>query len=157
METNNMKNYQWLKVNSKAAFAPRDGAGALVFRDKMWLIGGWNPNDKTHFPLICNSEVWSSIDGAQWKLECHAPWEARHCAGYVVHNGRMWIAGGDMNQKHYQNDVWSSADGTNWDELPDTPWPERHAASVFVYAHALWIVAGNNMTSDVWKLHLQSG
>ena len=51
--------YQWHCVTEKAAFAGRDGAGALVFQGKMWLLGGWNPKDKVHFPHICNSEVWS--------------------------------------------------------------------------------------------------
>ena len=36
-------NYQWVKVTMDAPFAPRDGAGALVFQGQMWLIGGWNP------------------------------------------------------------------------------------------------------------------
>ena len=34
----------------------------------MWLLGGWNPGDKTNFPRICNNEVWSSHDGASWEL-----------------------------------------------------------------------------------------
>ena len=62
-------NYQWLNVTREAPFAPRDGAGALVFEGRMWLLGGWNPGDKKHFPRICNNEVWSSVDGAAWELE----------------------------------------------------------------------------------------
>ena len=55
--------YKWIRITGNAAFAPRDGAGAVVHKGKMWLLGGWNPRDKTHFPLICNNEVWSSTDG----------------------------------------------------------------------------------------------
>src|SRR4051812_19965393 len=51
--------YRWMKVTDEAAFAPRDGAGALTFRGWMWLIGGWNPGDKVHFPRICSNDVWS--------------------------------------------------------------------------------------------------
>ena len=109
--------YGWTCVNANASFAARDGAGALVFNDRMWLLGGWNPRDKVHFPRICNSEVWSSADGHSWQLENpQAPWEGRHTAGYVVHRGRMWIVGGDCNQGHYQNDVWNSADGIRWED-----------------------------------------
>ena len=61
--------YVWLPVDRQAAFAPRDGAGVLSFRGRMWLLGGWNPGDKVHFPRICNNEVWSSADGAAWTLE----------------------------------------------------------------------------------------
>ncbi|MEX0977359.1 MAG: sialidase family protein, partial [Pirellulales bacterium] len=110
--------YQWINVTHQAAYAPRDGAGALTFHDRMWLLGGWNPGDKTHFPRICNNEVWSSADGARWTLEKPntfldrsfdpaSDWEGRHTAGYVVFKDRMWIIGGDSNQGHYQNDVWT--------------------------------------------------
>ena len=37
------RGYSWHKVTESADFPPRDGAGALVYRDKMWPIGGWNP------------------------------------------------------------------------------------------------------------------
>ena len=60
--------YKWTLVNNNAPFAPRDGAGALVYEDAMWLLGGWNPDDRTNFPLICNNEVWRSEDGASWEL-----------------------------------------------------------------------------------------
>ena len=90
-----MPDYEWICVTENAAFAGRDGAGALVFQDKMWLLGGWNPGDKVNFPIICNSEVWCSIDGETWiEVNEEAPWEGRHTAGYAVHDGRMWIVEG---------------------------------------------------------------
>ena len=61
--------YEWVKVTESAAFASRDGAGTLMFNGKMWLLGGWSPEDKVNFPLICSNEVWSSKDGADWTLE----------------------------------------------------------------------------------------
>src|SRR5262249_36822920 len=107
-----VQTYRWTPVTNKAPFAPRDGAGALVFKGKMWLVGGWTPGDKTHFPRICNNEVWSSADGVPWALEkpntfLDRPfdptrdWEGRHTAGYVVFKDRLWIVGGDVNQGHY--------------------------------------------------------
>lgn len=154
--------YEWRRVTGKAAFAARDGAGALVFRDRMWLLGGWNPGDKDHFPRICNSEVWSSADGAAWTLESlQAPWEGRHCAGYVVHGGRMWIVGGDCNQGHYQSDVWSSADGVHWDLVLDrVPWAPRALHYTVAYDGRIWVMGGQTMPefaggdevfyNDVW-------
>ena len=93
------RSYRWKNITTKAAFAPRDGAGALVFRDKLWFLGGWNPGDKKHFPRICNNEVWSSADGANWVLEkpntfldrtfdSGKDWEGRHTAGYAVFKDR---------------------------------------------------------------------
>ncbi|MDP6110291.1 MAG: galactose oxidase [Planctomycetota bacterium] len=154
--------YRWSCITLEAGFAGRDGAGALAFKDKMWLLGGWNPGDKVHFPNICNSEVWSSTDGADWTLENpQAPWEGRHTAGYAVHNGRMWIVGGDCNQGHYQNDVWSSEDGVHWELVNDgVPWAPRALHYTVVHDGRIWIMGGQTMPAfagedekfynDVW-------
>ena len=158
-----MAEYEWRCVTEQAAFAARDGAGALVFRDRMWLLGGWNPGDKTHFPTICNSEVWSSADGAAWTLEnLQAPWEGRHTAGYAVHDGRMWIVGGDCNQGHYQNDVWSSADGIHWSlENGRVPWGPRVLHHTLAFDGRIWVMGGQTIPgfadadevfyNDVWN------
>ena len=37
--------YEWQCITEKAAFAGRDGAGAPVLNDRMWLLGGWNPKN----------------------------------------------------------------------------------------------------------------
>lgn len=155
--------YQWQCLTTEAAFAGRDGAGALVFNDRMWLLGGWNPGDKVHFPRICNSEVWSSVDGAKWKLELlQAPWEGRHTAGYVVHDDRMWIVGGDGNQGHYQTDVWSSRDGVAWEQQHDSvPWGPRVLQYTVAFKDRIWIMGGQTIPqfapadeafyNDVWS------
>ncbi len=167
--------YRWVPVTGRAAFAPRDGAGALTFRGKMWLLGGWNPGDKTHFPLICNNEVWSSADGARWDLvkpntfldrqfDPSSDWEGRHTAGYVVHRDRMWIVGGDANQRHYQSDVWNSADGRIWNRVSGAepvPWGPRVLHYTVVFRDKIWVLGGQTMPAfapskevfyrDVWN------
>ena len=155
--------YRWTCLTTDAAFAGRDGAGALVFNDRMWLLGGWNPGDKVNFPHICNSEVWTSSDGATWDLVIKkAPWEGRHTAGYVVHRGRMWIVGGDCNQGHHQNDVWSSEDGLNWEPVNDhVPWAPRALHHTVAFADRIWVMGGQTMPgfagaeeaffNDVWS------
>jgi len=166
--------YRWECVTDNAPFAPRDGAGALAFAGRMWLLGGWNPRDKEHFPNICNNEVWSSEDGRTWTLERantfgtdrfdpDTDWEGRHTAGYAVLRGRMWIVGGDANQKHYQPDVWSSADGVSWTRAnPDrpVPWGPRALHHAVSFRDRLWVMGGQTMPgfapaeerfyADVW-------
>ncbi len=167
--------YEWIRVTEKAPFAPRDGAGALTFGGRMWLIGGWNPNDKGHFPRTCNNEVWSSADGADWRPEKPntfldasfdpaRDWEGRHTAGYVVFHDRMWIVGGDPIQKHYQDDVWNSADGRSWTRVnPDrpVPWGPRILHHTFVFKDRIWVLGGQTLPQfapaveafyrDVWN------
>ncbi len=167
--------YEWVQVTGKAAFAPRDGAGALSFKDRMWLLGGWNPGDKKHFPRICNNEVWSTRDGVAWTMEKPntfldknfdpaSDWEGRHTAGYVVHKEKMWIVGGDVNQGHYQNDVWNSSDGRNWNLVNrdrPVPWGPRALHYTVAFQGKIWIMGGQTMPAfspseeifyrDIWN------
>ncbi|MFN0195308.1 MAG: hypothetical protein ACKVT0_01075 [Planctomycetaceae bacterium] len=166
--------YEWVEVTGKAAFAPRDGAGALTFKDRMWFLGGWNPGDKAHFPRICNNEVWSTADGKDWILEKpntfldknfdpKSDWEGRHTAGYVVYKDAMWIIGGDVNQGHYQSDVWKSDNGKKWTLVnPDNPvpWGPRALHNTMVHDGKIWVLGGQTMPrfapsdegiyNDVW-------
>jgi hypothetical protein len=151
--------YQWEQVAARAPFAPRDGAGALVFRGRMWLLGGWNPGDKTNFPRICNNEVWSSADGKSWSLErantfrdasfdATTDWEGRHTAGYVVYKDKMWIVGGDVNQGHYHFDVWNSADGKSWtlvNKGKPVPWGPRALHYTFAFRDKIWVLGGQTI------------
>ena len=86
--------YQWTPVNLAAPFAPHDGAGALVFKDRMWLIGGWNPGDEEHFPRICSNDVWYSADGVEWHEVPATPWAERHAASVFVFGGGAVDGGG---------------------------------------------------------------
>ena len=149
-EAQNMP-YRWEKVTMAAAFAPRDGTGALTLNGRMYLLGGWNPGDKVNFPIICNSEVWSSTDGISWtRINEQAPWEGRHSAGWVVHQNKLWVVGGDCNQGHYQNDVWSSPDGITWTKVcDDVPWGNRVLQLVYAFRGKIWVMGGQSMTSHV--------
>jgi len=137
----------WQAINRNAPFAARDGAGLLSYKGRLWLLGGWNPADKRNFPHACNSEVWSSADGIGWTLVTkQAPWEGRHTAGYVVHDGKMWIVGGDCNQGHYQPDVWNSEDGINWTLVHDhVPWGQRALHHTAAFAGKIWVMGGQTM------------
>lgn len=167
--------YRWTQVTAQAAFAPRDGAGALTFEDRMWLLGGWNPGDRAHFPLICNNEVWSSTDGKTWRLDKpntfldrsfdpELDWEGRHTAGYAVFRDKLWIVGGDVNQGHYQSDVWNSTDGREWSLVnrgKPVPWGPRALHYTVVFRDKIWVIGGQTMPGfapseevlyrDVWN------
>jgi peptide-methionine (S)-S-oxide reductase len=156
--------YAWRAVQEEAAFAPRDGAGALTLNGAMYLLGGWNPDpaQARTFPRVCNSEVWRSVSGSEWELVCkEAPWEGRHCAGYVVHDGRMFIVGGDVNQGHYQTDVWSSADGVEWECVcSEVPWctaerPRTMHQTVALNGY-IYIMGGQSMPETVSTYHSHS-
>lgn len=162
----------WEIATCNANFLRRDGVGALVFKDKLWLLGGWNcttsdgsesPNS-TSFdpnPSCTSSEVWSSVDGANWTLETKAPWPSRHMAGWVVFQDKMWVIGGDANNAgKYQNDVWWSEDGVNWhEEKGDFGWKNRILHHVVVFKDKIWLMGGQSDSekepvttyNDIWS------
>lgn len=153
--------YEWVNVTMAAQFAPRDGAGALSYQGKMWFLGGWNPAAATRkfFPRICNNEVWSSPDGKDWtlvkpntfldaKFDPTSDWEGRHTAGYVVHQNRMWIVGGDVNQGHYHFDVWNSTDGVKWGLVnrdQPVPWGPRALHYTVAHAGKIFVIGGQTV------------
>lgn len=167
--------YEWQLVTDHAPFAARDGAGALVYAGKMWLLGGWNPNDTAAFPRITNNEVWNSVDGLNWTLvrpntfrdsrfNPTADWEGRHTAGYAVFKDKMWIIGGDANQRHYQNDVWQSSNGIEWVHVNKdrpVPWGPRVLHYTCVHNGEIWVMGGQTLPQsvpgtdvfyrDIWK------
>jgi hypothetical protein len=124
--------YAWAELlkQNQGPFGAHDAAGALVYNNLMWLIGGWNP--RTLAPMIATNEVWNSADGVHWtqvKRNTFIPgifnpltdWEGRHMAGWVVFDNKMWIVGGDDNSGHYQSDIWNSTDGAHWTKVTDSP------------------------------------
>ncbi len=132
---------QWRSYPNDDTWAGRDGAGLLVLRGELYLLGGW-----TYGPV--NSEVWRSKDGLHWELLGHAPWPPRHCAGWLVHDDRLWVVGGDL-----YDDVWSSPDGVEWhQEAEHAPFGRRYAPSVASVNGAMLVFAGND-----WPAHIARG
>jgi len=152
--------FTWACITDKTPFHARTGAGALVHRDRMWLLGGSTPDE--FFPRgTTGNDVWSSADGRDWRQEKaqsfvdgefddRNDWEGRHDAGYAVFDDKMWIVGGDALQHHYQPDVWSSADGRSWTRVADkTPWGERTLHHTLAFDGRLWVLGGQTTTDLV--------
>ena len=58
----------WEPATEKAGWSPRIAAGAVVFKGRMWILGGTEDyyfgDDKS-----LKNDVWSSADGKDWKQE----------------------------------------------------------------------------------------
>lgn len=150
--------YAWANPVAQAAFAGRDGASALVLNGKAWLLGGWRvPNEssgnfiQTGIAGCCTtSEVWSSGDGLNWTLVTVAPWAARHMAGWVAFNGKLWVIGGDDNAGYYQSDVWSSSDGAHWTQVAaSVPWAPRVLQYALAFDGRVWIMGGQQVPATL--------
>ena len=148
----------WELVTQKAGWSPRIAAGAVEFKDRMWILGGtedyyFGDNNSP------KNDVWSSANGKEWKLETtNAPWSARAYLQAIVHDGKIWVMGGGnyVPEYHATNDVWSSEDGVTWELATDAaPWSPRLWFSAVTYRDHMWVLGGwsNNPSQnwgDVW-------
>ena len=149
---------RWKQATKGAGWSARIAAAAVVFRNKMWILGGTEDyyfgDDKS-----LKNDVWSSADGKHWTLECEsAPWTPRAYHQAVVLDGRIYVFGGGSYVPKYEtrSDVWSSSDGANWEKVADdVPWHPRLWFSSVVYRDRMWVLGGwsNNPSQnwgDVW-------
>lgn len=140
----------WVQVSN---FAPvnRTGMSALVFKNKMWVMGGGS-----------NDVVWST-DGVTWNTALdnnpnnhlngvgNRMWTSRYSQASVVFNNKMWILGGagTADGAGRGNDVWWSEDGVNWNEATaHAAWSSRYTHSAISFNNKIWVMGGLTATSS---------
>jgi leucine-zipper-like transcriptional regulator 1 len=136
----------WTRVKDSAPWSPRCPE-AVVFDNKIWVIGGWR--NSTGGGL---NDLWYSTDGDSWVCAtASAGWTTRGGHGVTVFNGKMWVVGGYSNGG--RRDVWYSTDGANWTCAIDTaPWLGRYYPAVVEFDSMLWVIGGiqSRCFNDVW-------
>jgi len=131
----------WVRAAEANAWSPRDSAGELVFRDRMWLFGGYTPG------LV--NDVWSSLDGVSWEQVGSIPCPSGiNIPVALVHDDRMWIASKDGR-------VFSSEDGADWSLVSErVPWGGRYAAGGVAFDGRMWAMGGcgdGGLHNDIWS------
>ena len=93
-----------LKLSDQAGFAPRDSSpnAILRFNDAYWIFGGWG--NYGHDVWYSVAEVWTSLDGVNWRLVNSNP-PFNQYSSFFVFKGRMWALGAQS---------YSSIDGVLW-------------------------------------------
>lgn len=151
----------WVKVTGDAGWQARDSQGEVVYKDQLWIFGGW-----FNSLLPAPRDVWSSPDGKNWKCVTEeAAWKHSDLSMSVVFKDRMWFMGGWYNGRlegHCAgNEVWSSTDGANWEQAtPHAAWTPRLAAGIVNFKGKMWILGGtenyffgtdDDLRNDVWS------
>ena len=126
----------WALEQENAPWKGSDNLKSLVFRDKIWIIGGGESND-----------VWNYSGGKQWEqISSHAPWKQRRGNGVLVFDDELWTFGG-INH----NDVWHSPDGKEWKKMNEpSPWSSRSTEYSIAFKNKLWIFSGKTGRADSW-------
>jgi hypothetical protein len=121
----------WVVETPNAAWQARDSQGELVYKNKLWIFGGWF-NSQEAPPR----DVWSSSDGISWKLHTNsAPWIHSDLSMSITFKNKMFMMGGWYNGRlkghSASNKVWTSRNGLDWKlETNQATWSPRIASAV---------------------------
>ena len=123
-----------------------EGSRLLVFNNALWVVG---TRDRSWI-----AEVWRSADGQTWsEVPQSLPRAGRTHAGATVHNGRIWLAGGNDGTGTL-NDVWSSEDGSTWTQATAAAaFSPRMHLELTSFAGRLWVIGGwgPGTAADIWS------
>jgi Kelch motif protein len=141
----------WELATPRAGWSPRLAAGVVVFKDRMWMLGGIE-NYFFGDDADLTNDVWCSRDGKQWEqVTARAGWSPRAYHQAVVLDGKMWVMGGGnyVPKHHALNDVWCSEDGVTWTQVTEAaPWGPRLWFSSVVYRDRMWVLGGWSQKTD---------
>ena len=131
----------WTRVAEAAPWSPRDSAGEAVFRDRMWIFGGYTPE------LV--NDVWSSADGVRWTAGRPVPDPGGiNIPVALAFDGRMWVSTSS-------GQLFASRDGQAWSLVTDqAPWQGRYAPGAIVFHDRMWVLGGamgGGACNDVWS------
>ena len=133
-----------------AAWPGREIHQAVSYKGRIYVLGGYARENNAN---VRKNDVWSSADGVTWSLVTgSAGWTARDRHQAVVHNGRMYVLGGDDADGN-KNDVWSSANGSSWRFEGNADWDARYFYQAVSHAGRLYVLGGSDggVKSDVWS------
>jgi hypothetical protein len=134
----------------------RAGARAVVFRERLFLIGGGEVDGP---PL---NDVWSTADGLDWRRES-AGIAPQSPVGYtpVAFDDRLWLVGANRSGA-FTSEMLVSDDGRTWRPVT-APWSPRGAVAAWTKDGALYITGGKYSverggrqefvySNDVWRM-----
>lgn len=110
---------EWILDTADAGFEPRQGHQAVVFKDKIYVVGGSIAGGQRM------NDIWSSHNGVNWSLEvAEGPFTERteHVLQVQSDGDIMWLLGGNGidpntgNSVDSLNDAWVTNDGVTWYE-----------------------------------------
>jgi hypothetical protein len=151
----------WVRETPAAGWQARDSMGEVVYKNQLWILGGWFNSFEAP-----PRDVWSSTDGKSWRLVTEqAPWQHSDLPMSIAFRNRMWMMGGWYNGRlpghSASNEVWSTEDGARWKRVTEhAGWSPRLAAAVVEFKGRMWILGGTedyyfgderSLKNDVWS------
>ena len=98
----------WICETDLAPWHPRLWFSSVVYRNRMWVLGGWSNHPAKNW-----GDVWVSRDGKHWaELRSEVTWKARHEHSAFVMDDQIWVAGGHATPLN--SEVWSLKIPQEW-------------------------------------------
>lgn len=143
---------KWETVAQTSNLPQRIFYGAVVFDNKMWMLGGYDGNQY-------HNDVWNSTDGVHWtRVVENAPWSPRNVSIITVYNNKLWLFGGGVidgdtvKNPDSDKEVWLSGDGVTWKKAT-SKLDKKWGGTPVVYDGRLWLIGMNRdkpFASSVW-------
>jgi len=142
----------WELITNKAPWGKRRSLPLVVFKDKLWLIGGYQ------FGVGTKGDIWSTSNGKDWKLVSElGSFGAREGHTITVFNNKLWLIGGvNFDKRKTYDDIWYSDDGLIWKPANiKAPFSVRYDHTIVVFQNKMWLLGGldfgENVQHDVWN------
>jgi len=141
---------RWTKVNDSSPWTVRHNPTVLVFKNKLWMMGGQGHTDS-----------WNTANGKDWSpVKTDVPWKDRYDYGALVFDNLMWVYGGRGSEpRNAYKDVWFSIDGSHWRlQTENAPWTPRSGNNSAVFKNKLWLYGGkhtghkDSFSGDIWTM-----
>jgi hypothetical protein len=150
----------WTRVVESAPWSKRSGSRAVVFRDRLYLIGGGTIDGPN------GNDVWSSADGLEWRRET-AEIAPEGPVGYTptVFDDKIWLIGANRSGR-FTSEMLVSRDGSAW-QSERAPWSPRGGVAAWTDGNSLFMTGGkysverNGETTfiysnDVWRMRKET-
>lgn len=146
----------WETLAEKSNLPARIFYGAAVFKDKIWMIGGYD--GKRYY-----NDVWNSTDGVNWaRAAGKTAWTPRIAGSVVIFQDKIWLFGGGVidgeksDNPNSGKEVWTSADGINWTPAEINA-PRPPGGTPIVFDGKLWMIGANRNNGDFGSAVFMSG
>lgn len=146
----------WTQVTEHAPWSPRASAKAVVFRKRLFVLGGGEIDGPG------SNDAWSSADGKTWVREC-AEIAEESPVGYtpIVFDDRLWLVGANRSGR-FRAEMLVSLDGKTF-TAQRAPWTPRGGVAAWTDGQALYLTGGKYSTevngetvfaysNDVWRM-----
>ena len=98
----------WRRETQAAPWAARLWFSSVVYREHLWVLGGWSNNPYKNW-----GDVWCSQDGQRWhQVMSPLVWKPRHEHSALVFQDQLWVIGGHAQPLSSQ--VWSLQLPKDW-------------------------------------------